>query len=82
LAFYSNIFGHRTRFVILWEDVDEIKEASHSFGSVGVLLNRSILVFTKKGRASDAQHGAKSMDEKGRFKFQFLSIIHFKPALR
>lgn len=30
----------------------------------------------------DAQHGAKSMDAKGRFKFQFQSFIRFKTAYR
>lgn len=82
LAFYSNIFGHKTKFTLLWENIDEIKETSPALGSVGMLLNPTILVFTKKGRAMDAQHGAKSMDAKGRFKFQFQSFIRFKTAYR
>lgn len=79
LAFYSNIFGHKTRFMLLWDDIDEIKEAT---GSVGMLLNPTILVFTTKGRAMDAFHGAKSVDSRGRWKFQLQSFIHYKPALR
>lgn len=82
LAFYSNIFGHKTRFMLLWDDIDEIKEASPALGSVGMLLNKTILVFAKKGRAMDAYHGAKSVDAKGRLKFQFQSFIRFKPAYR
>lgn len=76
LAFYSNIFGHKTRFVLLWEDIEEIKETSPSLGS------STILVFTKKCRAMDAQHGAKSVDAMGRFKFQFQAFIHYKLAFR
>ncbi|KAH7424959.1 hypothetical protein KP509_11G034000, partial [Ceratopteris richardii] len=82
LAFYSNIFGHKTRFMLLWDDIDEIKEASPVLGSVSMLLNPMILVFTKKGRAMDAYHGAKSIDARGRLKFQFQSFIQYKPAYR
>ncbi|KAI5059333.1 hypothetical protein GOP47_0025652 [Adiantum capillus-veneris] len=82
LAFYSNIFGHKTRFMILWDDIEEIKEASPALGSMGMLLNPTILVFTKKGRAMDAYHGAKSVDTRGRLKFQFQSFIRYKPAYR
>ncbi|MCO5559948.1 hypothetical protein L7F22_013552 [Adiantum nelumboides] len=82
LAFYSNIFGHKTRFMLLWDDIEEIKEASPALGSMGILLNPTILVFTKKGRAMDAYHAAKSVDSKGRLKFQFQSFIRYTPAYR
>ncbi|KAH7306526.1 hypothetical protein KP509_22G016900 [Ceratopteris richardii] len=82
LAFYSNIFGHKTRFMLLWDDMDEIKEASPALSSMGISLNPTILVFMKKGRGMDANHGAKNIDERGRLKFQFQSFIHYKPAYR
>ncbi|KAH6558940.1 hypothetical protein KP509_1Z037100 [Ceratopteris richardii] len=68
--------------MLLWDDIDEIKEASPVLGSVSMLLNPMILVFTKKGRAMDAYHGAKSIDARGRLKFQFQSFIQYKPAYR
>ena len=82
LAFYSNIFGHKTRFTLLWEDIEEIKDATPTLGAVSTLLNPTILVFTRKGRAMDAHHGAKNVDPKGRLKFQFQSFIRYKPAYR
>ncbi|KAH9308298.1 hypothetical protein KI387_036209, partial [Taxus chinensis] len=82
LGFYSNIFGHKTKFCILWDDIDEVRETSPGRNSVGLLLNPSILVFTKKGRGKDACQYAKSLDSRGRFKFQFQSFVHFGPAYR
>ncbi|GLJ25245.1 hypothetical protein SUGI_0483240 [Cryptomeria japonica] len=82
LGFYSNIFGHKTKFLILWDDIDEVQETSPGLSSVGLLLNPSILVFTKKGRGKDACQYAKSLDSRGRCKFQFQSFVHFGPAYR
>lgn len=48
----------------------------------GLVLNPSILVFTKKGRGRDAYSYSKSLDAKGRFKFQFQSFVHFGLAYR
>lgn len=82
MGFYSNIFGHKTKFFILWDDVDEIREISQGLSSAGFVLNPSILVFTKKGRGRDAYSYSKSLDAKGRFKFQFQSFVHFGLAFR
>lgn len=81
LAFNSNIFGHKTKFMLLWEDIDEIVDTTAG-GSVVTLINPTILVFTRKDRAPDARHAAKSVDAKGRLTFQFQSFIAFKPAYK
>ena len=82
LVFYSNICGHKTKFFILWDDIVEIKETSQGLGSTGLVLNPSILVFTKKGRVKYAYSYAKSFDAKGQLKFQFQSFVHFGLAYR
>ena len=65
LGFYSNICGHKTKFFILWDDIVEIKETSQGLSSAGLVLNPSILVFTKKGRVKDAYSYAKIFYSKG-----------------
>eukprot|EP00249_Psilotum_nudum_P022502 c28540_g1_i2 orf=26-3193(+) len=82
IAFYSNVFGRKTKLAILWEDIEEIRETSPALRSVGMVLNPAVLVFTRKGRAMDVQDGAKSIDTKGRLKFQFQSFVHFGAAFR
>lgn len=75
LGFYSNLFGHKTKFTILWEDIEEIKEISQS-------LNPSIVIFLRKGRGFDARHGARSIDGMGRLKFIFLSFLRSGSAFK
>jgi hypothetical protein len=78
LGFYSNIFGHKTKFFFLWEDVDDIQviPATLSIGSP------SLMIILKKGRGSEAKHGAKGIDEHGRLKFHFQSFVSFNDAYR
>ncbi|EFJ15178.1 hypothetical protein SELMODRAFT_118690 [Selaginella moellendorffii] len=78
LGFYSNIFGHKTKFSLLWEDIDEVQELPPSIANVGP----SIVLFARKGRAHDANQGSKGMDGKGRLKFQFQSFVRAGPAFR
>jgi hypothetical protein len=75
LGFYSNLFGHKTKFTLLWEEIEEIKETAQS-------INPSIVVFLRKGRGFDARHGARGIDGKGRLKFQFLSFVRSGTAFR
>lgn len=82
LGFYSNIFGHKTKFSLLWEDIEEIKELTPSLSSVGTLFNPSIVIFVRKGRGKDAKQGARRTDAFGRLKFQFLSFVRPGPAFR
>lgn len=75
LGFYSNLFGHKTKFTLLWEEIEEIKEIAQS-------INPSIVVFLRKGRGFDARHGARGIDGMGRLKFQFLSFVRSGTAFR
>lgn len=75
LGFYSNLFGHKTKFVLLWEDIEEIKELSQT-------LNPQIAVFLRKGRGFDARHGARGLDGRGRLKFTFLSFLRSGTAFK
>ncbi|KAL3687800.1 hypothetical protein R1sor_014109 [Riccia sorocarpa] len=79
LGFYSNLFGHKTKFSFLWEDIEEIKEVAPSRG---VLVYPSITITMRKGKAQDARSGAKGLDSKGRWRFQFLSFVKPGPAFR
>jgi hypothetical protein len=75
VGFYSNLFGIKTKFTFLWEDIDEIKE-------MPISINPSIVVFLRKGRGLDARVGAKGIDGRGRLKFQFLSFVRSGTAFR
>ncbi|BBN07769.1 hypothetical protein MPTK1_4g06300 [Marchantia polymorpha subsp. ruderalis] len=79
LGFYSNLFGHKTKFSFLWEDIEEIKEVAPSRG---VLLYPSITITLRKDRGHDARSGSKGVDYKGRLRFQFLSFVKPGPAFR
>uniref|UniRef100_A0A0D9ZM45 C2 domain-containing protein n=1 Tax=Oryza glumipatula TaxID=40148 RepID=A0A0D9ZM45_9ORYZ len=79
VGFYANLFGHKTKFFFLWEDVEEIEELTPSFTTVGT---PSLLFVLKSGRGLDAKNGAKSQDKEGRLKFQFHSFASFSKASR
>ncbi|XP_062229202.1 C2 and GRAM domain-containing protein At1g03370-like [Phragmites australis] len=78
VGFYSNIFGHKTKFFFLWEDVDDIQviPATLSIGSP------SLMIILRKERGSEAKHGAKGTDHHGRLKFHFQSFVSFNDAYR
>ncbi|KAK8448997.1 hypothetical protein SEVIR_7G145200v4 [Setaria viridis] len=77
VGFYANLFGHKTKFFFLWEDVEEIEVLQPSFTTVGT---PSLLFTLKSGRGLDAKSGAKSQDKEGRLKFQFHSFASFSKA--
>uniref|UniRef100_J3LYW3 C2 domain-containing protein n=1 Tax=Oryza brachyantha TaxID=4533 RepID=J3LYW3_ORYBR len=79
VGFYANLFGHKTKFFFLWEDVEQIEELPPSFTTVGT---PSLLFALKSGRGLDAKSGAKSQDKEGRLKFQFHSFASFSKASR
>ncbi|KAK1318607.1 C2 and GRAM domain-containing protein [Acorus calamus] len=79
VGFYSNIFGHKTKFFFLWEDIDDIQVISPSLASVGT---PSLMMILRPSRGFAARHGAKSQDEEGRFKFFFQSFVSFNAASR
>uniref|UniRef100_A0ACD5WRZ2 Uncharacterized protein n=1 Tax=Avena sativa TaxID=4498 RepID=A0ACD5WRZ2_AVESA len=78
IGFYSNIFGHKTKFFFLWEDVDDIQVIPPTL-SIG---SPSLMVILKKDRGLEAKHGAKGTDPQGRFKFHFQSFVSFNDAHR
>ncbi|GFP90766.1 c2 and gram domain-containing protein at5g50170 [Phtheirospermum japonicum] len=79
VGFYANLFGHKTRFFFLWEDIEEIQVLPPSLSTVG---SPSIEIIMHKGRGFDARHGAKILDEHGRLHFHFHSFVSFNDASR
>ncbi|KAI3686421.1 hypothetical protein L1987_80097 [Smallanthus sonchifolius] len=79
VGFYTNLFGHKTKFSFLWEDVEDIHVLPPTLTSVGSPILVMVLL---KGRGVDARHGAKSQDEKGRLCFYFHSFVSFSSASR
>ena len=79
VGFHANLFGYKTKFFFLWEDVEEIEVLQPSFTTVGT---PSLLFTLKRGRGLEAKSGAKSQDKEGRLKFQFHSFASFSKASR
>ena len=79
IGFHANLFGHKTKFFFLWEDVEDIQVIPPSLASVG---SPSLMFILRKGRGEDARHGAKSKDSEGRLKFHFQSFVSFNVASR
>ncbi|KAF3436933.1 hypothetical protein FNV43_RR19686 [Rhamnella rubrinervis] len=78
VGFYSNLFGHKTKFFFLWEDIEDIQVLPPSLASMGSPL---LVIILMKGRGLDARHGARSQDEEGRLKYYF-SFGSFSVACR
>ncbi|XP_048328980.2 C2 and GRAM domain-containing protein At5g50170 isoform X2 [Ziziphus jujuba] len=78
VGFYATLFGHKTKFYFLWEDIDDIVVLPPSLASMGSPL---LVIILKKGRGLDAKYGAKTQDEEGRLKFYF-SFGSFSVACR
>lgn len=78
VGFYANLFGHKTKFFFLWEDIEDIQVLPPSLASMGSPL---LVIILMKGRGLDARHGAKSQDEEGRLKYYF-SFGSFSVACR
>ncbi|KAK1295933.1 C2 and GRAM domain-containing protein [Acorus calamus] len=79
IGFYANLFGNKTKFFFLWEDIEDIQVIPPSLASVG---SPSLMIILRRGRGMDAKHGAKKMDEEGRLKFHFQSFVSFQVANR
>ncbi|TXG69815.1 hypothetical protein EZV62_004750 [Acer yangbiense] len=79
IGFHANLFGHKTRFFFLWEDIEDIQILTPSLSSMGSPVMAIIL---RKGRGMDAKHGAKIQDEEGRLKFYFQSFVSYNVANR
>ncbi|XVE85030.1 hypothetical protein DITRI_Ditri17bG0059800 [Diplodiscus trichospermus] len=79
VGFYANLFGRKTKFFFLWEDIADIQVLPPSLASVG---SPSLVIVLRKGRGLDARHGANSQDEEGRLRFYFQSFVSFNVASR
>ncbi|XP_051203659.1 C2 and GRAM domain-containing protein At1g03370 [Lolium perenne] len=77
IGFYTNIFGHKTKFFFLWEDIEDIQFVPATLASMG---SPCLLIILRKGRGLDAKHGAKQLDDEGRLKFHFQSFVSFNAA--
>ncbi|KAL6493494.1 hypothetical protein OROGR_032273 [Orobanche gracilis] len=79
VGFYANLFGHKTRFFFLWEDIQDIQVLPPSLATVG---SPSVEIILHKGRGFDARHGAKVLDKNERLHFHFHSFVSFNVASR
>ncbi|NP_001317500.1 C2 and GRAM domain-containing protein At1g03370 isoform X1 [Zea mays] len=76
-GFYTNLFGHKTKFFFLWEDIEDILLVPATLSSMG---SPSLVIILRKDRGMDAKHGAKQLDSQGRLKFHFQSFVSFNVA--
>ncbi|KAK7363875.1 hypothetical protein VNO77_06035 [Canavalia gladiata] len=79
IGFHANLFGNKTKFFLLWEDIEDIHVIPPTFSSMGSPI---IVITLRQGRGMDAKHGAKTQDEQGRLKFRFQSFVSFNVANR
>ncbi|KAL4367873.1 hypothetical protein GQ457_05G031380 [Hibiscus cannabinus] len=79
IGFHANLFGHRTKFFFLWEDIEDIQVFPPTLASMGSPV---IVVTLRPGRGLDAKHGAKTQDGEGRLKFHYQSFVSFNVAHR
>jgi len=77
IGFYSSMFGRKTKFYFLWEDIEDIQGIPQSISS----WSPSVVITLHRGRGMDAKHGAKSMDD-GKLKFCLQSFASFSVAHR
>ncbi|KAF8391695.1 hypothetical protein HHK36_024004 [Tetracentron sinense] len=79
IGFHANLFGHKTKFFFLWEDIEDIQVVAPTLSSMGSPI---IVITLRRGRGMDARHGAKTQDEEGRLKFHFQTFVSFNVAHR
>jgi hypothetical protein len=71
------MFGWKTIFFFLWEDIEDIHAIPQSLSS----WSPSLVITLHRGRGMDAKHGAKSL-ENGKLKFCLQSFASFSVANR
>lgn len=79
IGFHGDIFGHKTNFFFLWEDIEDIQVVPPTLSSMGSPI---VVITLLSGRGLDAKHGAKTQDPQGRLKFHFQSFVSFNVAHR
>ena len=79
IGFHADLFGHKTKFFFLWEDIEDILVVPPTLSSMGSPI---VVMTLRPGRGEDARHGAKTQDVEGRLKFHFQSFVSFNVAHR
>ncbi|KAL3643312.1 hypothetical protein CASFOL_014127 [Castilleja foliolosa] len=79
IGFHADLFGHKTKFFFLWEDIEDIQVIPPTLSSMGSPI---IIMTLRIGRGFDARHGARTQDAEGRLKYQFHSFVSFNVAHR
>ena len=77
IRFHSDLFGHKTKFLFLREDIETIQVFPPTFSP---MVSPIIVMTLRLGRGLDAKHGAKTHDAEGRLKFHFQSFVSFNVA--
>ncbi|EYU27641.1 hypothetical protein ABFS82_13G138500 [Erythranthe guttata] len=79
IGFHADLFGHKTKFFFLWEDIEDIQIIPPTLSSMGSPI---VIVTLRQGRGFDARHGARTQDTEGRLKYHFHSFVSFNVAHR
>ncbi|VFQ73000.1 unnamed protein product [Cuscuta campestris] len=79
VGFHADLFGHKTKFFYLWEDIEDIQVTPPTLSSMGSPI---VIMTLKPHKGFDARHGAKTQDEDGRLKFYYQSFVSFNVAHR
>ncbi|KAL8115837.1 hypothetical protein AgCh_022362 [Apium graveolens] len=79
IGFHADLFGRKTTFFFLWEDIETIQVVPPTLSSMGSPI---IVITLRPGKGLDAKHGAKLQDSEGRLKFHFQSFVSFSVANR
>ncbi|KAL0363105.1 UNVERIFIED_CONTAM: C2 and GRAM domain-containing protein [Sesamum calycinum] len=79
IGFHADLFGHKTKFFFLWEDIEDIQVIPPTLSSMGSPI---IIMTLRPGRGFDARHGARTQDADGRLKYHFHSFVSFNVAHR
>ncbi|KAI3682838.1 hypothetical protein L1987_83145 [Smallanthus sonchifolius] len=79
IGFHGDLFGHKTTFYFLWEDIEDVQVVPPTLSSMGSPV---VVITLHPGRGLDAKHGAKTQDAEGRLKFHFQSFVSFNVAHR
>ncbi|KAJ0791653.1 putative prolycopenC2 and GRAM domain-containing protein [Helianthus annuus] len=79
IGFHGDLFGHKTNFYFLWEDIEDVQVLQPTLSSMGSPV---VVITLHPGRGMDAKHGAKTQDAEGRLKFHFQSFVSFNVAHR
>uniref|UniRef100_A0A5B7ALW6 C2 and GRAM domain-containing protein n=1 Tax=Davidia involucrata TaxID=16924 RepID=A0A5B7ALW6_DAVIN len=79
IGFHADLFGHKTKFFFLWEDIEDVQVVPPTLSSMGSPI---VVMTLRPGKGMDARHGAKTQDAEGRLKFHFQSFVSFNVAHR